>query len=97
MDDHDMKIVMGLKDPWKFLFVDMDVAMVAGAVGCVALNAGYSPTVVVIAAGVTGYLMHAARKGKPKGFARHFIYWHLPPTVSGLKRVPPAWATRTVG
>jgi type IV conjugative transfer system protein TraL len=97
MNDLDMNIVTGLKDPWKFLFVDMDVAMVAGGVGCTVLNAGYSPTIVVLVAGIVGYVMHAARKGKPKGYARHLTYWYLPPAVSGLKRVPPMWASRTVG
>jgi hypothetical protein len=41
--------------------------------------------------------MHTSRKGKPKGYARHLAYWHLPPMVSRLQRVPPAWAERTVG
>jgi type IV conjugative transfer system protein TraL len=97
MDDHDMLLVMGLKDPWKFLFVDMDIAMVAACAGFMALSAGYPTPVVVAVGGGVGYVMHAARKGKPKGYARHLSYWYLPPIFSLLKRVPPVWAQRTVG
>jgi type IV conjugative transfer system protein TraL len=97
MDDHDTLIVAGLKDPWKFLFVDMDIAMVACSVSFVLLTTGL-PTPVVVGAGVAvGYVMHAVRKGKPKGYAAHVAYWFLPPLLSRLKRVPPMWATRTVG
>jgi type IV conjugative transfer system protein TraL len=97
MDDHDMQIVMGLKDPWKFLFVDMDIAMVASCAGFAALSAGLPTPLVVLLGGGLGYGMHAMRKGKPKGYAKHFAYWHLPPAFTRLKRVPPAWAQRTLG
>jgi type IV conjugative transfer system protein TraL len=97
MEDHDMQIVAGLKDPWKFLFVDMDVAMASMCFGFALLTMGLSTPVVVAAATALGYAMHISRKGKPKGYARHLAYWHLPPMVSRLHRVPPAWAERTVG
>lgn len=97
MEDHDMNIVSGLKDPWKFLFVDMDIAMVSACVGFLALTAGApTPAVVAIGAGV-GYGMHASRKGRPKGFARHLAYWYLPRAVTQLRAVPPMWSLRTVG
>ena len=92
-----MNIVKGLKDPWKFLFVDMDVAMAGAMVGFIALSAGF-PTPVVVAAGAgVSYGMHALRKGKPKGFAAHLAYWYLPPAVTRLRRAPPVWSSRTVG
>lgn len=97
MEDHDMSIVKGLKDPWKFLFVDMDIALVASMVGFIVLSAGYPTTVVVGVAVGVGYLMHSVRKGKPRGFATHLAYWYLPPAVTQLKRVPPMWCMRTVG
>ncbi len=97
MDDHDMQIVMGLKDPWKFLFVDMDIAMLSACIGFALMTMGVpTPLMVGMAAGV-GYVLHTSRKGKPKGFARHLVYWYLPPTISRLQRVPPNWAARTVG
>jgi|APDOM4702015118_1054815.scaffolds.fasta_scaffold673646_1 type IV conjugative transfer system protein TraL len=97
MDDHDMQIVSGLKDPWKFLFVDMDIAMLSVMVGFGLMLAGFSS--LVAGAGGVGmaYLMHASRKGKPRGHARHLAYWYLPPVATRLRRVPPMWASRTVG
>ncbi|CAD5366879.1 Type IV conjugative transfer system protein TraL [Rubrivivax sp. A210] len=97
MEDHDMLIVMGLKDPWKFLFVDMDIAMVSASVGFALLSTGLPTPVVVGTAAAVGYFMHIGRKGKPRGYAAHLAYWYLPPLISRLKRVPAPWATRTVG
>ena len=67
MDDPDTQIVMGLKDPWKFLFVDMDIAMAAACFGFGLLTMGLPTPVVVAGGGALGYVMHKARKGKPKG------------------------------
>ena len=92
-----MQIVNGLKDPWKFLFVDMDIAMLSTCLGFAMLTMGLPTPVVVVAAAALGYVMHTSRKGKPKGYARHLVYWYLPPMVSRLQRVPPNWAERTVG
>ena len=97
MDDHDTLIVMGLKDPWKFIFVDLDIAGVAMCVGFVLLTMGLPTPLVLVSAIAVGYGMHALRKGKPKGFAAHLTYWYLPPVLSQLKCVPPVWAARTVG
>jgi len=97
MNDPDMLVVMGLKDPWKFLFVDADIAMLACCVGFVVLSMGMPTPVVVAAGGGVGFVMHTARKGKPKGYTQHFMYWHLPPALSRLKCVPPNWAARTIG
>ena len=56
MDDHDSHIVMGLKDPWKFLFVDMDIAMAAACCGFLLLTMGLPTPVVVGGGGALGYL-----------------------------------------
>lgn len=97
MDDHDTKIVAGLKDPWKFLWVDMDIAMAAACVGFGLLSTGLPTPVVVGGAAAVGYVLHTSRKGKPRGYARHWAYWHLPPLWTRLQRVPPCWCRRTVG
>lgn len=97
MEDHDTLIVMGLKDPWKFIFVDMDIAMLAACIGFALLTTGLPTPVVVGAAGAVGYVLHKSRKGKPRGYAKHWAYWHLPPSISRLQRVPPNWSSRTVG
>ena len=97
MDDPDTRIVAGLKDPWKFLFVDMDIAMLALPVAMGLMLVGLS--ILPAGAGAVGvaYALHAVRKGRPKGYARHFAYWHLPPIATQLSRVPPNWAPRTLG
>jgi type IV conjugative transfer system protein TraL len=97
MEDHDMTLVSGLKDPWKLLFVDMDVAFMAAVAGFMLMAMGLA-TMFAIGGGVlVGYGLHTSRKGRPKGFARHVAYWYFPPAFSRLKRVPPMWATRTLG
>lgn len=97
MDDIDTRIVSGLKDPWKFIFVDADIAMLGGLVGLGTLLAGVPVLACVALGGCVGYALHASRKGKPRGFGRHLAYWYFPPAFSRLKRVPPMWALRTVG
>ena len=95
--DPDMEIVSGLRDPWKFLFVDMDIAMLSAGIGFMLLTSGLGPPLALVGGVGFGYAVHVLRKGKPKGYARHLRYWYLPPIMSGLKRVPAAWAHRTVG
>lgn len=97
MSDHDQQIVTGLKDPWKFIFIDMDIAILAGAVGMLAVGAGASSTVTVLIASAFAYLIHSFRRGRPKGFAKHFAYWYLPPSVVRLRTLPPMWSPRSVG
>lgn len=97
MPDHDQQIVAHLKDPWRFIFIDMDIAFLAGAVGLLVAGAGAPAHVTVIAASAFAYAIHSIRRGRPKGFAKHFAYWYLPPTVVRLRRLPPMWSMRTVG
>jgi type IV conjugative transfer system protein TraL len=96
-DDHDMQIVMGLKDPWKLLFVDMDVAFLSAVAGFLGMTMGLSTMFAIGLGLVVGYGLHSTRKGKPRGYGKHFAYWHFPPSFLRLKRVPPAWAQRTLG
>jgi type IV conjugative transfer system protein TraL len=92
-----MQLVSGLKDPWKLLFVDMDVAFIAAIAGFLLMSMGLATMFAVGGGVLVGYALHSSRKGKPRGYARHFAYWHFPPAISRLKRVPPMWATRTLG
>jgi type IV conjugative transfer system protein TraL len=96
-DNLDTQIVSGLKDPWKFLFVDMDVAMAAAGVGFLLLTVGLTPPFVLGGGAGFGYFLQRLRKGKPRGYARHLRYWHFPPSVNGLRRIPRPWAQRTIG
>lgn len=97
MDDHDTLIVSRLKDPWKFLFIDMDIAMLAATVGFALMLMGMGTIVMVGGALTVGYYLHKQRQGRPRGFARHLCYWYLPPALSFLKRTPAPFCQRTVG
>lgn len=97
MDDNDTLIVSRLKDPWKFLLVDMDVAMVSGTVGMGLFSSGLNILIVFAVAGGIGYTMHAVRTNRPKGFVQHLMYWWLPPAMTKLKRTPPMFIVRTAG
>ncbi len=97
MDDNDTQIVSRLKDPWKFMFVDMDIAMLGAVIGMCALFAGLNTFFVIAIPVGVGFLIHKSRESKAKGFLRHFSYWHLPPMVMPMKRTPPPYTTRTIG
>jgi len=97
MDELDTEIVARLKDPWKFLFVDMDIAMLGAIVGMGALFAGLNTFFVIALPVAVGYVIHKSREARAKGFLRHLCYWHLPPAVMRLKRTPPSYSTRSIG
>lgn len=95
--DPDTEIVARLNDPMKFIFVDMDIAVLCGAMFMTLLMAGL-PTVLTVAvpAGI-GYLLHKSRQDKPRGYVKHWLYWHLPPVALPLRQVPPMHCVRTAG
>jgi type IV conjugative transfer system protein TraL len=97
--DHDLdsQIVSRLNDPFKFLFLDMDLAMLSSGVFLMLLMSGL-PILVTLAipAGIA-YLLHKSRQDKPRGFIQHWLYWYLPPVFLQLRAVPPMWCVRTVG
>ena len=96
-EDHDTTIVSRLKDPWKFLFVDMDIAMLGSTIGIALLMAGLNTFIVMAVPGLIGYWVHKARQDRPRGYVRHLCYWYLPPVLSRLQRTPPMYCIRTVG
>lgn len=95
-DAVDTWIVSRLNDPWKLLFVDIDIGMLAGMVMLVAFLAKQYLLGLVLGGGL-GYLLHNHRRGKPTGYLRHLCYWHLPAVTSRLKRTPPSHLTETLG
>ena len=97
MDDHDTLIVSRLKDAWKFLFVDMDIAMLGASIGIALLMSGLNTFIVMTVPAAIGYWMHKARQDKPRGYLAHLTYWWLPPMLQQLKRTPPMYCVRTVG
>jgi type IV conjugative transfer system protein TraL len=96
MDDHDTMMLSRLKDPWKFLMLDMDIAMVAVSVGFGAMSMNAPQLVMVGAPAAVAYAMHKFREGRPKGWAAAWRYWHFPLSPS-LKRTPASHCHRTIG
>jgi type IV conjugative transfer system protein TraL len=95
--DPDTQIVTRLTEPWKFLFVDIDIAMLAVMIGAALVMSGCN-TIVAMGSGIgAGYWLHKARQYRPRGFVAHLAYWWLPPSVLRLKRTPPMYCVRTVG
>jgi type IV conjugative transfer system protein TraL len=97
MEDHDTQIVSRLKDPWKFLFIDMDVAMLSATFGFALMFMGVPNLIMLACSGALGYYLHTSRQGRPRGFARHVWYWYFPTLRNQLKRTPPSYNHRTVG
>jgi conjugal transfer pilus assembly protein TraL len=95
--DQDAEIVTRLKEPMKFIFVDMDIAVLCAPIFLTLLMAGFPTIVDVAVPGTIGYFMHKSRQDKPRGFARHWVYWHFPPLTLPLRRVPPMHCVRTAG
>lgn len=95
--DLDAQLLSRLKDPWKFLMLDMDIAMLAVMVGFGALSMNAHMFVVIGAPAAVAFAMHNFRKGRPNGWGAHFRYWHLPYRLTGLKRTPPSHCHRTIG
>ncbi len=98
-DDHDTLICSRLKDPWKFLMVDMDVAMVCMPMGFLLMNMGAHIFIVIGIPFAVGYLWHKWRDGKPKGAGAHWRYWYLPKfgPINRLKATPDSHCHRTIG
>lgn len=94
--DVDTYIVSRLGDPWKFLFVDFDVAMLSGLLMLGLFTAGLQLLGVVLGGGL-GYWLHRSRQNKPKGYMRHLGYWLLPHGCSFLKRTPPSYCLEILG
>jgi conjugal transfer pilus assembly protein TraL len=72
-DDVDTYIVSRLGDPWKFLFLDFDVAMLSALVMLVFFTAELHVLGGVVGGGL-GYWLHRSRQNKPRGYLRHLGY-----------------------
>lgn len=95
-DDVDTYIVSRLGDPWKFLFVDFDVAMLSGLLMLGLFTAGLQLLGVALGGGL-GYCLHRSRQNKPRGYMRHLGYWLLPHSLSFLRRTPPSYCMEMLG
>ena len=89
MNDALLAIPQHLDDPPRFLFWDLDEAILF----MLALILGLMVDLVFIggATGVALVLAYGkAKSGRHRAYALHLMYWHLPVTL-GFRRTPPSW------
>lgn len=84
-----------LNDAPKFLFWDMDIAMVFIVVLGFGIMGGWLIS-SAIAGIVLASLFSRAKSGRSAGYGIHLVYWYLPIGV-GFKRVPPSKRRHFVG
>lgn len=89
MNDALLAIPQHLDDPPRFLFWDLDEAILF----MLALVLGLMVDLVFVG-GATGvalvFVYGKAKSGRHRAYALHLMYWHLPVTL-GFRRTPPSW------
>jgi conjugal transfer pilus assembly protein TraL len=88
MDEALLAIPRHLDDPPRFLFWDLDEAILF----MLALILGIMVDLLFVGAaiGVTFVVAYGrAKSGRHHAFALHLLYWHLPVTL-GFRRTPPS-------
>jgi conjugal transfer pilus assembly protein TraL len=89
MNDALLAIPQHLDDPPRFLFWDLDeailfmLAVVLGLMVDLVFVGGATGVALVLAYG-------KAKSGRHRAYALHLMYWHLPVTL-GFRRTPPSW------
>ncbi|MCW8966244.1 MAG: type IV conjugative transfer system protein TraL, partial [Candidatus Pacearchaeota archaeon] len=86
-----------LDDPPKFLFWDMDQAMVFLSMFMMGLIAGFIASGLILA-GVFGWLYGKSKTGKHRAYIIHMMYWYLPSSlVSRFQVTPPSHERQYLG
>jgi conjugal transfer pilus assembly protein TraL len=95
-DEGRLEIPRRIDDKPKFLWWDMDQAMIVMSflMGGIMLNAVGSGLVLGIFVGVA---FSKARSGKHQAFALHLMYWYLPSYAMKFKTLPPSHQTEYIG
>lgn len=89
MNDALLAIPQHLDDPPRFLFWDLDeailfmLALVLGLMVDLVFVGGATGVALVLAYG-------KAKSGRHRAYALHLMYWYLPVTL-GFRRTPPSW------
>jgi type IV conjugative transfer system protein TraL len=97
MDDESTHITVKANEPFKLLFIDLDIGMVAGLIAMSGFLA-QSYILPTIAAAAVGYGLHYIRTNYPRGFMTQFIlYWTLPSPFRPLKATPPSAIREFIG
>lgn len=97
MSEPSTYLVRRLDDPWMVAFVEMDVAVIAGMVF---FFIGVIFTMYLfggLAAFVAARYYQKLKVGKPRGAAKHWVYWNLPRFVLPLKATPPSYYASMYG
>lgn len=97
MGESSTYLVRRIDDPWMISIVEMDVALVAAMVFFVIGVAFSHHLLGAAAAFLAGRQYHKLKAGKPRGAAKHWMYWYLPPFVTRLKATPPSHHTLMFG
>jgi conjugal transfer pilus assembly protein TraL len=96
MSDVSLEIPRRLNDPPRMFWWDLDVSLLVLASALAGMISGFFLTGCAL-----GLLLAAAygraKSGKHPAYALHLLYWHLPATVTGLKRTPPSWMRELAG
>jgi conjugal transfer pilus assembly protein TraL len=96
MSDTSFAIPRRLNDPPRMFWWDLDVALLVLGAALAGMVAGF-----FLSGCALGVLLAAAygraKSGKHPAFALHLLYWHLPASISGLKRTPPSHLRQLVG
>ena len=89
MDEVLLAIPRHLDDPPRFLFWDLDEAILF----MLALILGMMVDFLFVGAATGVALVVAygrAKSGRHRAYALHLMYWHLPVSL-GFRRTPPSW------
>ena len=84
-----------LDDPARFLFVDMDVAMVAMVCFVGGMLCNLTITCSAIGIGLA-WMYQKVKAGKHRAIGAHAIYWHLPFSF-GFRRTPQSNVREFIG
>ena len=89
MSEVTFEIPRRLNDPPRMFWWEIDVALLFLGAVLAGMLAGFFLTGCAAGA-LLAWAYGKARSGEHPAFALHWLYWHLPAAVSGLKRTPPS-------
>ena len=96
MSDVALEIPRRLNDPPRMFWWELDVALLVLAAALAGMISGFFVSgcaIGVLLASAYG----RAKSGKHPAFALHLLYWHLPSSLTGLKRTPPSYLREMTG
>mgnify|MGYP000854610234 CR=1 FL=1 len=80
VQDPDTIIISSIKDPWKLLVLDIDIAMGVAPTAFLGFILKHELIGLAIAVAVA-YKWQTSRNNNPKGFAFRWLWWHTPASL----------------